>query len=61
VTIEQRLVKAGAVEVSIKGQRNCFQLGSKLIRPCGKKVYVGYAHNPDQMGVLMSVRQAISL
>lgn len=59
---ENRIIKAGGMKVQPQGRAEAWQVGRRLIwLNCGNgsQVLVGYAHNPDQQGVIMSLTKAL--
>lgn len=60
---ESRILEAGGILIDMPGAKPAYQLGRKLIWiiPGQKQVLVGYAHNPDQQGVLMSLKSALEV
>lgn len=62
ISQEQRIISSGGVKVKPKGRADAWQVGDRLIwLGCGRgsQVLVGYVHNPDQQGVIMSLTQAL--
>lgn len=59
----ERIQRAGGVLVKVPGRRDAWRVGSRLIWliPSQRNVLVGYLHNPDQQGTLMSLSQALSV
>ena len=60
----ETIKKAGGIKVKPEGRAEAYQIGSKLIwLGCGngKQVMLGYAHNPQQTGMILSLSAALKI